>query len=190
MRKLLLASESPRRRELVGLLGREVECISVAIPEPMGKNEFPEETVMALSFEKARTAAESGEWDHHLIIGSDTIVYLDGEKLGKPLDAEDAHQMLMRLSGKRHQVYTGLALICPELNLKIVDYSATDVEMGSFNSERAWQYVNSGEVFGKAGAYGIQGHGATLVKAVYGDFFTVVGLPVYLLSQLLERHSL
>ena len=98
--------------------------------------------------------------------------------------------MLMRLSGRTHQVYTGLCLLCPALDLKLVDYSVTEVEMGPFSAQKALRYVESGEVFGKAGAYAIQGLGATLVKAINGDFFTVVGLPVYLLGQLLEQHSL
>lgn len=190
MRKLLLASESPRRRELIGLLGREVECISVAVPEPMLEEDTPEATVMALSFEKARAAAATGNWNPFVIIGSDTIVCLNGEKLGKPKDAEDAHRMLMQLCGKRHKVYTGIALICPELNLNVVDYSVTEVELGAFDSDRAWWYVETGEAHEKAGAYAIQGFGATLVKAIYGDYFTVVGLPVYLLNQLLDKHSL
>lgn len=190
MRKLLLASESPRRRELIGLLGREVTCVSVAIPEPMEDLETPEEIVMALSFEKAWKAAQDPEWGEYVIIGSDTIVCVDGKKLGKPENASDAHQMLMRLSGRRHQVYTGLALICPATQLKVVAYSVTHVDMGPFSALSAWDYVKTGEVFGKAGAYAIQGLGATLVEGIEGDFFTVVGLPVYLLGQLLKRHSL
>ena len=145
---------------------------------------------MALSFQKAWKAAQQPQWHDHVIIGSDTIVCLDGKKLGKPENAADAHKMLMHLSGRTHQVFTGLCLICPELNFKRVDYSVTEVEMGPFNASAAWSYVHSGEAFGKAGAYAIQGLGATLVKAIHGDFFTVVGLPVYLLGQLLEQHSL
>jgi septum formation protein len=190
MRKLLLASESPRRRELISLLGRDFTCISVSIPEPMHTHETPVETVMALSFQKAWTASKSGDWNDRVIIGSDTIVCFDDIKLGKPETETEAHRMLMGLSGRKHQVYTGLALICPELDLKIVNYAMTEVEMGTYSAQRAWDYVQTGEVFGKAGAYAIQGMGATLVKAIYGDYFTVVGLPVYLLGQLLEQHSL
>jgi len=190
MRRLLLASESPRRRELIGLLGREVTCEGVALAEPMGDFETPEEIVMALSFEKAWKAAKDPKWQEYVIIGSDTIVCLDGKKLGKPENEAEAHKMLMLLSGRTHQVFTGLSLICPELGFKIVDYSVTEVEMGPYSASKAWSYVHSGEVFGKAGAYAIQGLGSTLVKAIHGDFFTVVGLPVYLLGQLLEQHSL
>ncbi|MDK9709792.1 Maf family protein [Acidaminobacter sp.] len=190
MRRLLLASESPRRRELIGLLGREVVCEGVSLPEPMGDFETPEEIVMALSFEKAWKASQNSKWHDYVIIGSDTIVCLDGRKLGKPENEAEAHQMLMLLSGRTHQVFTGLCLICPELDFKIVDYSVTEVEMGPFSAKKAWSYVHSGEVFGKAGAYAIQGLGSSMVKAIHGDFFTVVGLPVYLLGQLLEHHSL
>lgn len=190
MRKLLLASESPRRRELIGLLGREVICTNVDLPEPMEDFETPEEIVMALSFEKAWKAAQDPTWNDYVIIGSDTIVCLDGKKLGKPENEAEAHKMLMRLSGRTHQVYTGLCLLCPALDLKLVDFSVTEVEMGPFSAQKALRYIESGEVFGKAGAYAIQGLGATLVKAINGDFFTVVGLPVYLLGQLLEQHSL
>lgn len=190
MRKLLLASESPRRRELIGLLGRDVTCTSVSLVEPMDDLETPEEIVMALSFEKAWRAAQDPKWKDYVIIGSDTIVCLEGKKLGKPENETEAHKMLMLLSGREHQVYTGLCILCPSLDLKLVDYSVTNVEMGPYSAQKALSYVQTGEVFGKAGAYAIQGLGATLVKAVDGDFFTVVGLPVYLLGQLLEQHSL
>lgn len=186
MTRIVLASNSPRRKELLERVGVEFTVDASSIDEVVRDNETPEQIAMGLALEKGLDVASRHE-EGTLIIAADTIVYYD-RVMGKPEDAEDAKGMLSALSGTLHQVITGVAIIEVGTHNKIVDYECTDVKFKDLSQEKIDNYVASGEVFGKAGAYAIQGKGMTLVEWIKGDFFNVVGLPVSKLETLLEKH--
>lgn len=189
MKTIILASQSPRRKELIQVLDRPFKTFSVDLEEKVIPGESPEQVVMSLAFEKAEAACKALGEDG-IYIGSDTIVSLNGEIFGKPIDRQDAKEMLEKLSGKTHQVFTGLALIDPVGKHKQVIYVKTDVVFRTLSEELIQWYLNTGEPFDKAGAYGIQGFGSRLVTSISGDFFNVVGLPVVALDQLLTQFAL
>jgi nucleoside triphosphate pyrophosphatase len=176
---LVLASGSPRRRQLLEMLEIPVLVQSSAVQEIPLPREAPLAYARRLARDKAR--AVPGE----LVLGADTIVVVDGEILEKPHDAEDAVAMLRRLQGRRHEVITAVCLVAHG-----VEYEATDTTAVHFRpADDAWlaAYVATGEPMDKAGAYGIQGFGAALVERIEGDFFSVMGLPVRLVIDLLAR---
>lgn len=174
MKQIILASGSPRRQELLHLVVENFEvCVSDAdetLPEGIG----PSKAVEMLAQRKAQAVARLRP--SALIIGADTVVAVDGAILGKPQDDEQAREMLLRLSGRMHQVYTGVALC--ENGGSCVFSCCTEVEFASLTNEEIDWYLGTGEPFDKAGAYGIQGYGARFVKAIKGDYFNVMGLPV------------
>ena len=176
---LVLASGSPRRRQLLEMLGLEVEVRPPHIPEIRAPGESPRAYVERLAREKA--ASVPGE----LVLGADTTVVVDGEVLEKPADAADALRMLHRLQGRTHQVLTAIALKTPRGILEATDVTAVAFRAADDDLLRA--YVATGEPMDKAGAYGIQGYGAALVERIDGDFFSVMGLPVRRVLQLLEQ---
>jgi len=176
---LVLASGSPRRRQLLEMLGLEVEVRPPHIPEIRAPGESPRAYVERLAREKA--ASVPGE----LVLGADTTVVVDGEVLEKPADAADALRMLHRLQGRTHQVLTAIALKTPRGILGATDVTAVAFRAADDDLLRA--YVATGEPMDKAGAYGIQGYGAALVERIDGDFFSVMGLPVRRVLQLLEQ---
>lgn len=186
---ILLASQSPRRRELIQLLERPVEFLSVDLLEEVRPNESPEQVVMALSFEKAYAAFEEKKGEY-IYVGSDTVVSLDGCIYGKPSSVEDARQMLQNLSGREHDVFSGIAIVAPHKNIKYVTYVQTKVTFRNLSSELIQWYLDTGEAFDKAGAYGIQGKGARLISKISGDFYNVVGLPIGVLDELLTQFAL
>lgn len=183
---LILASTSPRRRELLALLGLPFEVVASAYDEaalsPLDLS--PQEYVMTLAQGKAaEVAARCGEGK--LILGADTTVVLDGAFLNKPADDADAARMLRALSGRTHQVYTGLCLIHgPNVQ---TDYAVTDVTFDTLTESVLTAYIATGEPRDKAGAYGIQGKALSFIPGVQGDYFNVVGLPLFLLCQLLPQ---
>ncbi|CAI6082346.1 Maf family protein [Cohnella sp. JJ-181] len=185
---LVLASTSPRRQQLIGLLGLPVEVMPSHAGEDTPDGWSPERIVEELSRRKAEAVLErAGEIEGAIVVGSDTIVVLDGDVLGKPRDADDAVSMLKRLSGRGHEVFTGLCCIQAASGRKMVSHRRTRVFMRELTESQIARYVASGEPLDKAGAYGIQEIGAMLVDRIEGDFFTVVGLPVsHLASQLSE----
>ncbi|MCZ6753711.1 MAG: septum formation inhibitor Maf [Gemmatimonadetes bacterium] len=179
MRELILASRSPRRRQLLEMLGIPVQVRPADIHETTRPNETPTEYAERLAVEKA--GAVPGEY----VLGADTIVVLEGDVLEKPADAEEAVAMLLRLQGRTHQVITACALHSPT-GL----HTATDVTRVTFRpagEDLIRAYVATGEPLDKAGAYGIQGYGAALVEGIEGDFFGVMGLPVRRVLDLLEQ---
>lgn len=189
MKPLILASQSPRRRELIKLLDRPFEILSVEIDEVVRPGDTPEQVVCALAFEKAFAAASHS----HLsgcFIGSDTVVAIDGAIYGKPDNRQGAKAMLESLSGRTHQVFTGVALVDLEMNIKVVKAVCTDVVFRTLTDELIEWYLDTGEYDGKAGAYGIQGFGARLVEGIHGDFFNVVGFPVAAIDQMLTELAL
>jgi nucleoside triphosphate pyrophosphatase len=176
---LTLASASPRRRQLLEMLGIPVRVVPSNIPEIRRPVETPMDYVERLAREKALSVPGA------LVLGADTTVVARDEVLEKPLDAADALRMLAKLQGRTHQVVTSVALVAEE-----TIHQATDVTNVVFRRvDRAFleAYVATGEPMDKAGAYGIQGFGAALVERIDGDFFSVMGLPVRLVLELLER---
>lgn len=181
---LVLASASPRRAALLSGLGLEFEVRPAHLPEEVEAGEGPEEHAERLAREKvARIEAECPD---ALVVGADTVVVLDGRILGKPADAGEAEAMLLEMAGRRHHVVSGVALAAPGVGLRSA-VSRTAVEFRAFGPREATLYAATGEPLDKAGAYGIQGMGASLVRHIEGDYYTVVGLPVALFLTLLEE---
>jgi septum formation protein len=182
---IILASQSPRRKELLERMGISgFRIYAPNIDEHAFDDLSPENLVRKLSAEKAAAvASHAGRSD--LIIAADTVVALDGTVLGKPEDGLDAFRMLSTLSGMRHQVYTGVT-VCREGEC-ITEHEVTDVYFRELGDEELEQYIKTGEPMDKAGGYGIQGYGALLVERIVGDYYNVMGLPVCRLSQMLTR---
>ena len=181
---IILASQSPRRRELLkrmGLAGFRV--VSPDVDEHMEEDLPPAQLVCRLSQRKARAVREQ-VGDEGLIIAADTVVALDGTVLGKPADELAAFKMLSTLSGVRHQVYTGLTVL--RGGEEHTEYEVTDVSFRELTQGEIEDYIRTGEPMDKAGAYGIQGYGALFISGIQGDYYNVMGLPVCRLGQLLE----
>ena len=183
--RIILASGSPRRQELLGRMGlRDLEILVPNIDERMDRQLAPGELVATISAEKARAAAALVQDPDALVIAADTVVALEGEVLGKPQDRADAVRMLGELSGRQHQVYTGFTVLQGD---RLVSRSeCTQVFFRGLLQEEIQAYVDTGEPMDKAGAYGIQGVGALLVQGISGDYFNVVGLPVCALGRVLS----
>lgn len=190
-KRIILASTSPRRRELLAVLGfpfdivpsdydeEQLDCASMAPPD----------AVMELALQKALVVARKTSGDA-LVIGADTTVVLDGRYYQKPVDAADAKQMLGELSGRTHQVYTGICVVPVDAGAvgePVTDYAVTDVIFDPIPDPVLNAYVATGEPLDKAGAYGIQGKALAFIPGIKGDYFNVVGLPLNRLVALLEK---
>lgn len=185
MKRIVLASQSPRRKEILENVNVNFEIIPSDLHEVIDPKDDPKSLVMALAFEKAWDVAKKLS-DNSLVIGADTVVYKE-EILGKPVDEDEARKMLEALRNTWHEVYTGIGLVCLETDGKCVDVVKTRVKFKDFSDQVLEAYLNTGEWRGKAGAYGIQGYGSLLVEEIQGDYFNVVGLPLSKLSDLLEN---
>lgn len=180
MRPIILASKSPRRKELLSLITENFIIKSAEVDESLPKGIQPDKAVEYLS----KIKAEPFRNDEDIIIGADTVVSIDGVILGKPKDRSDAFKMLKMLSGKYHSVFTGVTIIRPDstktfsVETRVKFFELTDREIND--------YLDTGEPFDKAGAYGIQGKGSLLVEKIDGDYFNVVGLPVSTLNKYLK----
>lgn len=181
--KIVLASQSPRRKELLGRMGLEFVTQASKIDESAFDGLEARELVATLSREKAQWIARQLDGET-LVIGADTVVVRDGAALGKPKDAEDAVAMLLSLSGRDHQVCTGVTVCRGDRVLTQVE--ETQVTFRNLTETEVRQYVSTGEPMDKAGAYGIQGLGGLLVEGIRGDYSNVVGLPVCRLGQMLK----
>ena len=180
---VILASQSPRRRQLLEQMGfTDFQIRPAQGEEAADPGLTPAQLVEALSRRKAEEAA-AGAGGDDLIIAADTVVSLDGQVLGKPHSKEQAIQMLTALSGRAHTVYTGVTVRRGEQIL--TRHEATRVRFRPLTAEEIAAYAATGEPMDKAGAYGIQGRGALLAQGIDGDYFNVVGLPVCLLGQML-----
>ncbi len=174
MNKIILASASPRRKELLETAGAEFEIIVADVDETIPDGTKPEEAAVMTAEKKALAVAENHK--DRIVIGADTIVVSEEKILGKPADKADACRMLSMLSGVEHKVITGVCLVCGDKKItfaqvsKVKFYDLTDDEINT--------YVETGEPMDKAGAYGIQGNGCVLVEKIEGDYFNIVGLPV------------
>ncbi|HVA27169.1 MAG TPA: Maf family protein [Candidatus Baltobacteraceae bacterium] len=176
--RILLASASPRRLELLRSLGLRVVAQTSGYDEPVDAQVSPLTLARRHAQAKALAVAANPREPDLLIVGADTVVDLDGEALGKPRDAADATGMLERLSGRTHVVHTALTLILPGSNEQLDEWSSTRVRFYALERNEIAEYVASGEPMDKAGAYGIQGRAAALVESVDGDFYTVIGFPL------------
>lgn len=183
---IILASASPRRKEILGNTKVQFDVIKSEIDEVILEEEAPTQAVMRLAFEKCMNIASKNK--NSLVIGADTIVVLDNTILGKPKDKEDAINMIERLSGRVHQVITGISLINLDADKKIIDYVVSNVKFKELSHEDIIDYIQTNESLDKAGSYGIQGYGALLVEEIQGDYFNIVGLPISRLSDLLKKH--
>ena len=181
---IVLASQSPRRRELLGRLGLEFRVLAPEIDERMDRSLPPADLVERISLEKA-WAAQALAGPEAIVIAADTVVTLDGAVLGKPRDGAGAVRMLSALSGRRHHVYTGLTVLRGDA--LDTGHEVTEVVFRTLTSPEILAYVSTGEPLDKAGAYGIQGYGALLVEGIRGDYFNVVGLPLCRLGRMLAR---
>lgn len=182
-RKIILASQSPRRRELLSLITDNFEVITADVDESIDENDMPCDTVMKLSLKKANAVSDLNPG--RVVIGADTVVVNDGKILGKPKDREDAVRMLHSLSGKIHQVLTGVTVT--DSVKKETFYVSSNVKFYDLSDEEIKEYVETGEPDDKAGAYGIQGKGSVLVEKIDGDYFNIVGLPVSRLARKLKE---
>lgn len=181
--KIILASKSPRRRELVGRIIDNFEVVVREVDENLPTSVHPREGVEILAIRKGGVVAEL-EPDA-LVISSDTLVELDGTPLGKPADENDAYRMLRSLSGRTHNVHTGVAV--HYLGRVASGVDSTAVSFRDMTDDEIWDYIRGGEPMDKAGAYGIQGEGGKFVSQYVGDFDTVMGLSVSLTSRLIEE---
>jgi len=183
---VILASSSPRRQQLLRQMGAEFMAISPDIDEGPLAGEEPLALVERLALGKA--LAVSPGRDNGVVLGSDTIVVLDGDILNKPADPAEARRMLERLSGRTHMVLTGFALVELESGRRHVDHERTEVTFRTIDEEEIEQYVASGAPLDKAGAYGIQDDfGAVFIERIAGDYYTVVGLPLTKVYMALRR---
>lgn len=184
MKKIVLASASPRRRQLLDQIGLKFEIKPSTVGETSKTNLGAKEMAMELAKLKALDVANNEI--NSIVIGSDTLVFMD-EILGKPKDEDHAFEILQQLSGKFHYVYTGIAVIDTATDKIIVDYEQTKIKMKRLSAKEIRGYISSGEPMDKAGAYGIQGLGSVFVEKIEGCYFNVVGLPVFKLCSILDK---
>jgi septum formation protein len=183
--RLLLASTSPRRQELLRQAGFDFEVHPSHIAEEIQPGERPEEFARRAAREKAMHVAASSP-PGSFVLGADTVVVIDGEMLGKPSDLEDATRMLRLLSGRTHQVHTGICLVRAPDEVEALKHETTLVTFRELDEEEIRRYVESGEPLDKAGAYAVQGLASKFVTRISGCYSNVVGLPVALLYEILK----
>ena len=183
MKKIILASGSPRRRFLLTELGLDFEIYKPEVDETRIAGEAPEELCERLSRLKAQAGAS--KFPGKIIIAADTIVVIDGEILGKPINHDDAFRMLMLLQNRTHEVLTGLTVCKDEKLISHVEH--THVKFRALSEREIRAYISTGEPDDKAGAYAVQGIGSLLVESLNGDYFNVVGLPVCRLGRILSE---
>jgi septum formation protein len=183
--KIVLASSSPRRSEILANVGVQFTVFPSDVEETIRDGDEPKSSVMSLSFQKAYDVFLRLESPEQIIVAADTIVVVDGHILMKPVDEDDARRMLRLMSGKTHEVYTGFSII--RGSARVVDYEVTRVTMGALSDEDIDGYIRTGESLDKAASYGIQGYGSLLVERLEGDYFNVVGLPIYRVAKTLRE---
>ena len=178
--KIVLASSSPRRRELLTMMGLSFDVIPADVDETVDSGMPPEEVVAFLSEKKAIYVRDNIDKEA-IIIGADTVVAIDGLILGKPSNDAEAFEMLSRLQNRQHVVYTGVTVISPYLKQTFIE--SAKVFMCKISDKEIYDYIATGEPHDKAGAYAIQDRGAVFIERIDGDFYTVMGLPVSKLYQ-------
>jgi len=174
MKDVILASNSPRRKELFDFLGVKYQIVTKDVVEELKQDLLAEEQAMELAFQKAYAVFKENK--DKIVLGFDTLVYTETEIFGKPKDDQDAKRMLKALSGITHMVVTGTAILTKEVSHSF--YSKTAVTFYPLTEEEIDKYIASKEPLDKAGAYAVQGYGARFVERIEGDYFTVMGMPV------------
>lgn len=180
---LILASQSPRRRELLSFIQKDFQVCASNAEEIIPDGLKPHEVVMHLAKIKAEQVAH--EHPEAVVVGADTVVVLDGQIMGKPKDHEDCVRMISALSGREHEVFTGVAIVANGRTDSF--YQRTAVRFLKLTKEEIDWYASLDEPYDKAGAYGIQGYGSLLIEGINGDYFNVMGLPVSLLARHLKE---
>lgn len=183
--KIILASASPRRKEILENAGLKFKVVKSDIEETVFEDETPEELVKRLSHEKAAYIADKNRAE--LVIGSDTVVAIDGKILGKPADEKEAYNMLKMLSGRDHYVTTGVSMINREKGIDVTNHCTSSVKFKNLSDSDIYDYISTGEFKDKAGSYGIQGFGAVLVEYIKGDYFNIVGFPISMASDMMKE---
>ena len=184
---VILASTSPRRRELLALLGIDFEIIPPAAEEIPSPDLAPREQAKQFALDKALSIAR--RYPDDLVLGSDTVIEIDGTLVGKPRDLDDAETMLRRLRGRSHHVHTAIALIHEGAYVTVVRVETALVRMTPFMDQELGRYLATKESLGKAGAYSIQGEGARFIEKIEGDYPTIVGLPLRQTADLLKQQG-
>lgn len=187
MKKIILASSSPRRIELLNNFDIDMEIIPSNIDEYIDENLSPIDNVIELSYKKALNVLTKISYKNPIIIAADTIVYINNKILGKPKNEDEAFLMLKELNGKYHKVYSGICVIDVEKNIFLKDYDETEVYITSMSDDEIRSYIATGEPMDKAGAYAIQGYGSLIVEKINGCYFNVVGLPMFKLNVMLKK---
>ena len=184
--KLILASGSPRRRELLKMTGLKFDVVTSDADESIPDNTTPGIAALILSERQALAVANLEDCKGSVVIGADTIVSLDGKKFGKPKDEDDAFRMLSELSDRTHTVYTGVSIVNSDLTVnKFVE--ATEVHFYPLSEKQIRDYIATGEYRDKAGGYAIQGGGAVFISGIIGDYYNVMGLPIGRLMQEMSK---
>lgn len=188
MQKIILASASNERKRLLDQIRLPFEVVVSNYPEKLNQHLDPKQTVKQLAYGKAETVAD--QWPDALVIGADTVIFCDNRVVGKPKDHLDAQEILSFLRGKRHTVYTGLALVCKALGKKIIQVVKTAIWMRQYTDQEIEAYIATGEPLGKAGAYAILENGNKLIEKIDGDIYNVAGLPVGVLIKTLSTFGI
>lgn len=186
MNKIILASASPRRQQILNQIGVNFEVIPSTIDEVMDYSLKPSQVAISLASQKCEDVALRSDKEC-IVIAADTIVVKENKMLGKPKNEQDAFDMLKSLNGQWHEVITGICLHRTSDGKVFRSFESTKVKMGERSEEFLRSYIATGEPFDKAGAYGIQGYGSLIVEKIDGCYFNVMGLPVYKLSLILEE---
>lgn len=184
---LILASTSPRRRELLAILGVPFEVIPPTSQEELRPDRTTREQVRKFALDKAQSVAP--HHPHTLVLGSDTLIELDDKPVGKPRDLREAEKMLNQLLGRQHLVHTAVALVREKPQTRESLVETVSVWMRQLGEQEVAEYLKTEESLGKAGAYSIQGEGARLIERIEGDYPTIVGLPLWHTAKLLEQHG-
>ncbi len=186
MSKLVLATLSPRRKELFEKFNIDYLAVASDIVEEFESDDEPLQYAMRMAFFKAYSVSKL--YENHIVIGTDTIVVYNNEILEKPKDQKDAFRMLKILSGNEHRVISGISIINLASGIKIVDYDITKVRFRNLSDDKILKYIDTNESLDKSGGYGIQGFGGLLVESIAGSYYNVVGLPLVKLDELLMKH--
>jgi septum formation protein len=182
--KIILATTSPRRKELAKQMGLDFEIIPSNYEEDMGMKLPPKELAKTLAYGKAKDVAKKCEG---IIIGADTFVVQNGKKMGKPKSEQEAFKMLKSFSNKTHKVYTGIAIINNKTGKEITDCEVTSIKFGKMSDEEIKKYIKTKEPMDKAGAYAIQGLGSIFIEKINGCYHNIAGLPIHLTHKNLKK---
>lgn len=172
---MILASKSPRRKEILEDIGFKLKIESIEIDEVSDKVSVTEKI---MDIARKKTSAVANNYPNEFIVGADTIVEVDGKIIGKPKNEEEAFKTLKMLSGRKHNVITAFTLLNLSKNIEITDFDITEVSFRELTDNMIKWYIGTGEPMDKAGSYGIQGKGAAFVEGIKGDFFSVMGFPI------------